>query len=199
MPTSFGFVLDKLYMEPDPADEKFASMRATGIDKIDMSFATSVDYDEAAQRLTLEDLGFDMASVGKFNIKGTIENIPPETFSGDPAAAQMAMALAAVKSLDIEVTDGGAIAIGLAMQSGQTGMPADQLREQMAAMPLAALPQILGQSQKVMDLANALSSFVKSGGTLKIVASSLSGVGMLDMADIPGIMNKTEITATVSP
>ncbi len=199
MPTSFGFVLEKLYMEPDPADEKFAQMRAAGIDKIDMSFATSVDYDETAQRLTLENLGFDMASVGKFNIKGTIENIPPETFSGDPAAAQMAMALAAVKSLDIEVTDSGAIALGLAQQSAATGMPADQLREQMSAMPLAALPQVLGQSQKVMDLASALSAFVKSGGTLKIVASSLAGVGMLDMADIPGIMNKTELTATVSP
>lgn len=199
MPISFGFVLDKLHMEPDPADAKFAQMSAAGIDKIDLSLATGVDYDETAQRLTLETLGFDMAQVGKVNIKGTIENIPPETFSGDPAAAQMAMALAAVKSLDIEVTDDGAIALGLAQQSAATGMPAEQLREQMAAMPVAALPQILGQSQKVMDLANALSTFMKSGGTLKIVASSLSGVGMLDMADVPGIMNKTEITATVSP
>ena len=199
MPTSFGFVIDKLYMEPDPADEKFAQMRAAGIDKIDMSFATSLDYDETAQRVTLENLGFDMAGVGKFGIKGTIENIPPETFSGDPAAAQMAMALAAVKSLDIEVTDGGAIALGLAQQSAATGMPADQLREQMAAMPIAALPQILGQSQEVMDLAQAVSTFVKSGGTLKIAASSLAGVGMLDMGNIPAIMDKAEITATIAP
>lgn len=199
MPTSFGFVLDKLYMEPDPADEKFAQMRAAGIDKIDMSFATSVDYDETAQRLSLDGLSFDMTNVGKFNIKGTIEGIAPQTFSGDPAAAQMAMATALVKSLDIEITDGGAISLGLAQQAAATGMPAEQLREQMAAMPVAALPQVLGQSQKVMDLATALSNFVRFGGTLKIVASSLSGVGMLDMADIPGIMAKTEITATVTP
>ncbi len=199
MPISFSNTVENLFMQPDPTDPSFAQMRAVGIDKIDMSYAIAVDYDETAQRLTLENLGFDMAQIGKFAIKGTIENIPPETFSGDPAAAQMAMALAAVKSLDIEVTDSGAIALGLAQQSAQTGMPAEQLREQMVAMPLAALPQVLGQSQKVMDLASALSAFMKSGGTLKIVASSLAGVGMLDMADIPGIMAKTEITATVSP
>lgn len=199
MPISFSSTVENLFMQPDPADPSFAQMRAAGVDKIDMSYSVSVDYDETAQRLTLEDLGFDMASIGKFNIKGTIEGIAPETFSGDPAAAQMAMATAMVKSLEIEMTDSGALALGLARQSADTGMPAEQLREQMAAMPLAALPQVLGQSQKVMDLANALSTFVKSGGTLKIVASSLAGVGMLDMADIPGIMNKTEITATVSP
>ena len=99
----------------------------------------------------------------------------------------------------VEVTDGGAIALGLAQQSAATGMPADQLREQMAAMPIAALPQILGQSQEVMDLAQAVSTFVKSGGTLKIAASSLAGVGMLDMGNIPAIMDKAEITATIAP
>jgi hypothetical protein len=199
MPTSFNFSVDKLFMQPDPADEKFAQMRAMGVDVLDMSLATSVDYDEAAQRLTFENLGFDMAKVGRINLKGTVENIPPETFSGNPEAAQMAMAMATVKTLEIEAADAGAIALILAQQSAATGMAPEQLREQFAAMPVAALPQILGQTQQVAELGNAISTFVRSGGTLKIMASSLSGVGMMDMADIPGMMAKTEIKATVAP
>lgn len=199
VPTSFDFVVDKLIMRPDPADETFAPLRAAGIDAIDASFSTSIDYDEAAQRLSLQKLGFDMAKVGRFNLEGTIENIPPEAFSGDPVAAQMATATAAVKSLDIEVTDDGAIALALRQQSAATGMPADQLREQMSAMPVAALPQLLGQTQEVADLAKALSSFIASGGTLRIAASSISGIGMLDMADIPAIMSKADVAATVTP
>ncbi|MEZ5923037.1 MAG: hypothetical protein R3D57_01490 [Hyphomicrobiaceae bacterium] len=199
MPTSIGYELDRFHMEPDPADQQFAQVRALGIDAIDLSLRTAVDYDAASQRLTLSDISFDMAKVGRFAMKGTVENVPPEALSGDPTAAQLAMMQATVKSLDLEIVDGGAIALALAQQSAASGVPADQLRQQMAAMPVAALPQILGQSPKVSELANALSTFVTSGGTLKIAASSLSGVGMLDMADIPGIMAKTDITATVGP
>lgn len=199
IPVSFNFAIDKAFMEPDATDEKFAQMRAMGIDVLDMSLATAVDYDEAAQRLTFENLAIDMAKVGKIALKGTVEGVPPEAFSGKPEAAQMAMAMASVKSLEIEAADAGMIGLILAQQSATTGMPADQLREQFAAMPVAALPQVLGQTPQVAELANALGSFMRSGGTLKIVASSLSGVGMMDMADIPGIMAKTEIKATVSP
>lgn len=199
IPVSFNFVLDKVYMEPDPADEKFAQMRAMGVDVLDMSLATAVDYDEAAQRLSFDNLSVDMAKVGRVALKGTIEGVPPAAFSGDPEAAQQAMASASIKTLEIEAADAGAIGLILAQQSAATGMPADQLREQMAAMPVAALPQMLGQTPQVAELANALGAFMRSGGTLRIVASSLSGVNMMDMADIPGIMGKTEIKATVSP
>jgi hypothetical protein len=147
----------------------------------------------------LGDLSFDMAKVGRFAVKGTIENIPPEALSGDQAAFQLAMSQAAVKTLEVEVVDGGVIALALAQQSTATGMPLDQLREQMAAMPVAALPQMLGQSAEVMGLAQALSTFVRSGGTLKIVASSLSGIGMLDMGNVPAIFDKADVTATVGP
>lgn len=199
IPVSFSFAIDKAYMEPDAADEKFAQMRAMGIDVLDMSLATAIDYDEAAQRLTFENLAVDMAKVGKIALKGTVEGVPPEAFSGNPEAAQMAMAMASFKSLEIEALDAGVIGLILAQQSATTGMPADQLREQFAAMPVAALPQVLGQTPQVAELANALASFMRSGGTLKIVANSLTGVGMMDMAHIPGIMAKTEIKATVTP
>ena len=143
-----------------------------GIDVLDMSLATAVDYDEAAQRLTFENLAIDMAKVGKIALKGTVEGVPPEAFSGKPEAAQMAMAMASVKSLEIEAADAGMIGLILAQQSATTGMPADQLREQFAAMPVAALPQVLGQTPQVAELANALGSFMRSGGTLIVPLGS---------------------------
>jgi hypothetical protein len=52
---------------------------------------------------------------------------------------------------------------------------------------------------KVAHLAGALSTFVSSDGTLRIVASSLPGVSMLDMSNLPAVLEKAEVMAMVTP
>ena len=199
MPVSYTGAIENFVTEIDVPSQGLTPELAASLSTIELSLNTDVDYDEAARRLTIHNFSADLPKYAQIKIKSTIEDVHPEVFSPNSEASQRAMAFAAVKSLDVELTDRGAIAIGLAEQSARTGMRAEQLREQMAAMPIATLPQLLGQSQETMNLARAISAFAKNGGTLKIAANSLTGVGMSDLANIPAIMDKVDIKSSVVP
>ncbi len=199
IPASISYALDHLVVVPDPNDPKFAQVKAFGIDTIDLSARTDVTMDQEKGQLSLDEISFALAKVGRASMKGVVDNITAGIFGTDETARQIALMQALVRSLEISVKDEGGFGLLLQQQSAAMGAPAEQLREQYAATVPVMLSQMVGATPEIAALGNAIGEFLRKGGTLTVAASSLSGVGMLDMSDIPAIFEKADVTATVAP
>jgi hypothetical protein len=199
IPASISYALDHLVVVPDPNDAKFATVKAFGIDTIDLSARTDVTLDQEKGQLALDEVSFALAKFGRVSMKGVVDNITADVFGTDETARQLALMQALVRSLEIDVKDEGGLDLILQQQSAAMGAPVDQLREQNAAAVPVMLSQMVGATPEITALGNAVAEFLRKGGSLTIVARSLTGVGMLDMSDPSSILDKADVTATVGP
>ena len=198
IPTSLEFTLDGFKMAVDPNDPKMAQLVAFGITDIDLSSKIDYAWDEAANRLSINDLNFDWRGFGKFSAQALLDGVTKDAFSADPLVQQAAMGAALVKKLGVEIENSGMIEAMLAQQATQQGKSVEDIKKEMIAAAAGGIPAFLGSDPKAIDIGNAISKFVADPKKLKISAELEAGIGMLDMFAPDQILKKATIEATAN-
>jgi hypothetical protein len=203
IPTDISITADKVAIDlpADTTDEQVAQIKALGYDRIEMSGATKLHWDEASQTIVIDEVSTSGADMGTFSISAVLGNAREELFAEDPQVMQMAAIGLSVKELTVSTKDEGLAEKVFTMVGTQQGQDPAAVRTQISGMAAGMVPMLLGGTEQAQQVANAVMTFLNGGSSLKItaVAKDAAGLGLVDFMaaqqNPAAIVEKVDISA----
>lgn len=203
VPSDIRFsVRNVAFVVPPTSDNDAAKqLKELGYERLDMSMAASLGWEEGSQQLVLREISLGGIDVGNAVIRGVLGNVSRDVFNPDSAVATVAALGATAKSLEILVENKGLAERILAKMSKEQGRPVEDIRREAGAMAMIGIPAMLGNAPAAKTIGQTVARFVAKPGRLQIkaVAKSPTGLGAADLAAGPdpvAIMEQLDITAT---
>jgi hypothetical protein len=188
IPTKINLSIDGLAFKlPETtADAGLKQLKALGYSALDVSARLSLNWSEQNRQLSLSDLSFSGADMGKVRVSADVGNISKDIFEADLQTAQLSLMGATAKSLKLQVENNGLADKLIAMQARNQGSKPDDVRKELSGMASMAIPAFLGNSDQAKALAGAVSGFLQKPGSLKIdlTAKNPAGIGLPDIATV---------------
>ena len=198
LPISFASTIDHLAFSLPPNLPNSDALGAAGIETVDLSSKFDAQWDEAAQRLTIDTAMIEAKDLGKLTMAVTADNIPPEAFTGDQFTREAAWLGAQIKSADIQLDNEKFLDAVIEAQAKQTGKSASEAKSELIAAASMGIPNLLGNSPAAKALADAVAKFIANPKSLHIAVSSSDGIGASDMAAPDQVLGKVDLTATAN-
>ncbi|GHA36975.1 hypothetical protein GCM10007989_36400 [Devosia pacifica] len=166
----------------DSEDEQLQQLRAMGIESVDVGFELSMNWLAELDQIEINTLMLEEADLGSINIAGTVGNATEQLFSENNDLAMVAAMGTTAKDLQITVVDNGLTELLLSDAAAQQGVDVSTMRPIIAGVAEGMAIGLLGGSSDAEAVGDALSSFIRDGGTLMLDITSLDEVG-LGLAD----------------
>ncbi|WP_284176848.1 hypothetical protein [Rhabdaerophilum sp. SD176] len=203
VPTKIDYSLNGFRM-PVPSNSKdqgLMTLRELGIDVIDLSMKIKGTWDEAKTRFVVDDVNADMGKMAKVGLKAEVGNIPRPLFENPMTAWTYTLLGANAQSLSFAVENRGGIDKLIAKAAKDQKKTADQFKMELSAIAPAMIGMYLGGHPDGPSLADALTKFVRTPGTLNITLRAKSPGGLTAMelmaaGENPGaLLQKVKIDA----
>lgn len=169
--------------EIDETAQAFATLRALGIEELDLGYDFALDWDEANEAIRVERIAVSGADLGSIAIAGMLANATAGLFSLDTDEAMMAGMGLTVTSLDIDVVDQGMVDLFMAISGAEQNMTPTQMRPMIAGVAEGMAVGLLGGTPMATQVGAALGNFLRGGSdtlSLRIESNDPEGLGMID-------------------
>lgn len=188
IPTTIGTTSHHIVFDIPPAaaggqEDSMAPLRQMGIDKFDLGFDLGIHRDATAKTIIIDKLAMDGANLGSVNLSGTMGNVDDTVFTGDQDTSLAAAMAMTVKTLKLDVTDGGMGDIVLKQAGSQNGMDLATARASMGAMAQAVVLAGLGATPEGKTLSDAVGKFIGGAKSISVTATAKDPAG-LSAADL---------------
>jgi hypothetical protein len=166
----------------DSTDPQVTMLLAAGLEKVNVSFEATGNWDEAARTIAIDTVSFSGVDLGGMKISGVLGNATPQLFSAKPEVATAAALALTVKSLDVSLSDNGIGAIAwplAAAEEGESDVAAFRLKQAGLVEGLPA--QLLGSTDSARQLGAALGDFIAGRAsqlTVSFAATDANGVAL---------------------
>ena len=183
-------------------DELVGLLRAAGFKTLSLEFWLVTAWDETTEQIAIDEWYFRGADLGSVLLTGIFGNATAALFDPDPLAMVAAFEALTVLEAHLQVEDRGLKDFVIAVVAGQQGADPLTFKAQLAAIAKATLMQMMGASDEVMALSQAIGVFLGDGTKLTVdaVATDPAGIGLADFAgpeaNPAAILDKMEVTAT---
>ncbi len=166
----------------DSSDELVQQLAALGYKSLTSSFTLAADWNEAASEIRLSEVSLQGQEIGRVSLNGLIGNVKKDLFTMDQATAAAAAIDLTAKEALIVVEDEGLLDRYLTQAAKDQKTKPDTLRKLYAGAAPLVLSSMLGNSEQVSTLAEAVSKFIAKPGKLTIEATpkNPSGFGFMD-------------------
>lgn len=194
-PTKLDYTLNGLKM-PVPADSKdqgIKALRDFGIDILDLSAQIKATWDESKSRFMVDDIMADLGKFGRVSLKGELGNIPRPLFENPVQNWPIAMMGGNVQSVTLTLNNKGGVQAMLARFAGEQKKTPEQVRFEVSAMAPAMISAVMSGHPDSPALAEAISKFIKTPGTLSVTARANvpTGITVMDFTAAsknPGVL-----------
>jgi len=187
----------------DPSEDGLKQLRAMGIERLNVGYEMTLNWDEAAQAIDIVRLMATGEKLGTIDISGYLVGATKELFATDPQMAMIAAMGLGVKELDIELDNQGFLDIALAQAAAEQGAPVEAFQTQISAMANGMIVGLLGGVDQAVDLGGAVSSFIGGDASfvgISVTAKSETGLGMPQImalqADPTKVLDYVDITTS---
>lgn len=203
VPTKIDYSLNGFRM-PVPANSKdqgLQTLRELGIDVIDLSMKIKGTWDEAKTRFVVDDVNADLGKMAKVGLKAEIGNIPRPLFESPMTAWTYTLLGANAQSLSFAVENRGGIDKLIAKTAKDQKKSADQFKMELSAIAPAMIGMYMGGHPDGPALADAVTKFVRTPGTLNITLRAkapggLTAMELMAAGENPGaLLQKIKIDA----
>ncbi|OYU50027.1 MAG: hypothetical protein CFE31_00205 [Rhizobiales bacterium PAR1] len=185
-PTRVDFVLSNLAV-PLPSkstDPGVASLKAFGIDTVDLSARIKATWDEGKSRFMIDDIMADMGKFGKVSLKGELGGIQRPLFENPVQNWPVTLMGGNVQSVTIDLENKGGFEKVLAQAAADQKKTPEQFKLEMSGMAPMILGSVMGGHADAAALSDAVAKFIRTPGKLHVKASANvpTGVTMMDFA-----------------
>jgi hypothetical protein len=197
VPTSLGVTINNLVLEIPSAttDSGLRTLIDLGYPRVDWSAKLDLAWTEATRTLSLRDLSWTGAGMGRLALKGDVHNIAKEVFTGDLQVATIAAFAMQARSLDFVFENNGLIDKLIEMQAKQQRRSPAAVRTEFGGMAQMILPGLLNNHPSAPAVAQAVSTFINQPKRLEINVRG-KGVG-LTAADLIAAPNPQDLLQKV--
>lgn len=187
---------------PDVEPSTVAILEAFGLDTLDLSYVTELEWDAERETINVDRLSVHGVGAGEIAISGTIINATEDLFSLDETRTMVAAMDLGLTTLKIEITDEGLRDLMVTIAASNQGEDPEKFRADFldgAGFMLGAV--LAGTSAE--SIAPTLDAFLEQGGTLVIEgrARAPGGVGAIDLipaeADPLSLLEKFDVKASL--
>lgn len=185
-PTRVDFVLSNLAV-PLPSkstDPGIASLKAFGIDTVDLSARIKATWDEGKSRFMIDDIMGDMGKFGKVSLKGELGGIQRPLFENPVQNWPVTLMGGNVQSVTIDLENKGGFEKVLAQAAADQKKTPEQFKLEMSGMAPMILGSVMGGHPDAGALSDAVAKFIRTPGLLHLKASANvpTGITMMDFA-----------------
>lgn len=142
---------------------------ALGADPVEASGVVALNWDEATQRVTLDE-DVSITGVGRLAVNAAMSGIPRFVFA-DPNRVQEAIVTAAIDGFSARFEDEGVTQFALSTIAQQSGMPAAQYPAIISEQVGAQITMLTNDVALANSVSSAISSFLSSPQSLSIAAN----------------------------
>lgn len=186
----------------DTQDESFATLRKLGLETLVFSSNIEMAWDEPNENIVVKEISLSGKDLGSFSFSGLMGGATKDVFSGDLAAAQMALFGLTAREAKLKIEDKGIMAKGIKLYAEDNHMTEDSVRGLLVLMASAGVQHLAATEPKLQDAATALTQFISKPGTftLTLKAKDEAGLGALELigaAENPALLlEKVDLEAT---
>lgn len=202
IPTNLRLSLDNLAfpIAADSQEDVTRELADMGYRAVDLSTRLAAVWTESAGELALREFSLRGADMGSLAVRGTFGNVGRDLFDPDSAIAGVALVGATLKSVEINVENGGLAEKYLRQQAALQKRPGEDLRREYGMTAAVGIPALLGNSAQAKALGSAVARFIAKPNRLAITARARdgNGLGAADMAllgDPNALMGKIDLSA----
>lgn len=185
-PTRVDFVLSNLAV-PLPSkstDPGVVSLKAFGIDTVDLSARIKATWDEGKSRFMIDDIMADMGKFGKVSLKGELGGIQRPLFENPVQNWPVTLMGGNVQSVTIDLENKGGFEKVLAQAAADQKKTPEQFKLEMSGLAPMVLGSVMAGHADAGALSDAIAKFIRTPGLLHVKASANvpTGVTMMDFA-----------------
>lgn len=183
VPTRIDYSLNGFRM-PVPANSKdqgIQTLRELGIDVLDLSSRIKGTWDEAKTRFVVDDVSADMAKMAKVGVKAELGNIPKPLFESPMTAWTYTLLGANAQSLTFSIENRGGIDNLIAKAAKDQKKSPDQFKMELSAIGPAMVGMYLGGHPDGPALADGLTKFIRTPGSLTVTLRANNPGGLTAM------------------
>lgn len=180
IPTTSSVKLTSFKM-PVPAnskDEGLKTLRELGLDTLDLSFGIDARWDEPKKTFSLADASVSVLKLAKVGLKGELGNIDKSLFDDPMSNWPLAMTSGTVRNLSISIENAGGLDKLIAKTAKDQKKTPEQLRVEIQTMGPAIIGAFMANHPDAAKLAEALTTFLKTLGSLSLTARAANGDGL---------------------
>lgn len=172
-----------LALPSDSTDEFVQGLKALGYSTFGSSFLIAANWNEATGEITLNEVSAQGQDMGRVSLTGLIGNVSKDLFSTDEATAAAALFGLKAKAAHLVVEDKGLLGRYLTQTAKEAKIAPEALRKSYANAAPAVISSMLGNTDQVKALSQAVARFIAQPGKLTIDAQpkNPSGFGMMDV------------------
>jgi hypothetical protein len=196
-PTKIGLALKNFKM-PLPAnstDAGIKNLKELGIETLDLTSNVTAEWTESTSKVAIREISVDIDKFAKATIKGELAGVPRALFEQPTVNWPQLLATGNVQSLSTEIVNRGGLDKLVAKTAREQGQDPAQFRAQIGMMAPAMIGAVMAGHPDAVKLADAVSGFLKSLGSLAVTVKSVSPGGVT----VPEIMGAAGNPVTILP
>ncbi|MGO4388584.1 hypothetical protein AB4Y85_13705 [Microvirga sp. 2YAF29] len=184
----------------ESSDELVQQLLALGYKSVTSSFTVAANWNEAASEIAVSEVSLQGQEIGGLMLTGLIGNVSKDLFSTDDATAAAAAINLKAKQAHVVIEDKGLLDRYLTQAAKDQKTKPEALRKLYAGAAPLVLSSMIGSSEQVSILAEAISKFIAKPGKLTIDATpkNPTGFGFMDAVLAPepaDMLEKLNISA----
>ena len=167
-----NFEFRNFLFEPAKGSSEAESLAEFGYDKLDLGLKIVGTLDEAAKKLSVENVAFSGVDVGALGIKAEIGNYEKPKGVDASEAQTQALLSSTIASLQFSFANSGVFEKSVAILSKRQGKSPEALKAEWGAISTAMLPALLGGDPAAKVIGDAVSKFIANPKTITIGATA---------------------------
>ena len=159
-------------------DESIQKLLALGVDKIDIGYELSANWDKASQQIKLRKLSLTGVDMGTIAVAGVIGEATEALFSNDTMVALASAMGLTVKSINVDVEDAGLADVLLQSAAAEQGQDVAEFRTALSGVVQGTILTLLGGTADAAKLSDAVGAFVGGARSLSIAITAKDKAGL---------------------
>ena len=191
-----------LAIEPTAGSDLAQAMKQFGYASLDFGATIAASYDPKTQIYSIDDLSLSGEKMGRISVTGKLTHVGA-AIDGDPSNLAKAISDSDLMSMTLDVDDDGLLDKVVGFYAARQDASPDSVRRQWAAAAALTIPIMMRGDPASLSLAQAISAFFLSPGTLKAsLKAKQAGVplaGVVDAFMRGGLSSKLQLDAQAAP
>ena len=169
----------------DPSDPKQRPLIASGIDKLAIDLDLGAAWTEASNSFALTPATLDIGGIARAQLGITLNNVPRELFSADPAQFMGQAARIEAGSLEFSLRDNGGVEAAATQYARGQNVSRDAARQALADSVRVHREEIAAANPDAGAAVDAIASFIETPGqTLVIKATPRAKVPLMQIMQL---------------
>ncbi|MET3924998.1 hypothetical protein [Devosia sp. 2618] len=167
----------------DSGDEQLQKLIDLGVTKVDAGFKIDLAWNEAEDRIAINEVSLTGADLARFVLNGSLLNATEALFSLDENVTMAAAMQLAINHLKLDIKDEGLTDLIFASIAAEQGTDAATLRPVFAGLAEGTIIGAMAGAAEAQKLGSAINAFVSGKAahlSIDLTAKDGAGVGFFD-------------------